>query len=175
MGIFRDIFEKSRRPGLLIKALEPSLVLAVFFLDRLTKTLTIKQLYFKSEAVLPFFKLTYVENTGVAFGMFRNSNTFFIVFSVVLIAAILIFRLRSPVGGLAARAGLALVLGGALGNLCDRLTYGFVIDFLDLSFFPAVFNIADSAITVGAVLLAVGLKGEDAKTSSASDTRGGRL
>ena len=155
------------KSGLFVKGLEPALVLAVFILDRVTKALTIRHLYFKSEAVLPFLKLTYVENTGVAFGMFRNSNTFFIVFSIILIAAILIFRARSPRRCLAASAGLALVLGGALGNLCDRLSYGFVVDFLDLSFFPAVFNVADSAITVGAVFLAAGLRAEDEKASSA--------
>ena len=139
------------------KWLEPALVLAVFFLDRFTKALTLKYLYHKSEAVLPFFRLTYVENTGVAFGMFRDGNNFFIAFSAILIAALLIFRWKSPGLGLGASAGLALVLGGALGNFYDRLSYGFVVDFFDLSFFPAVFNIADSAITLGAVFLALGL------------------
>ncbi len=167
MDLIRNARERIVTSVSILKWIEPSLVLAVFFLDRLTKMLTIKHLYFKSEAVLPFFKLTYVENTGVAFGMFRNSNTFFIVFSVILIAAILLFRFKHPGRRGAASFGLALVLGGALGNLYDRLTCGFVIDFIDLSFFPAVFNLADSAITAGAVLLAIGLKGEDTKTSSA--------
>ena len=143
------------------KWLEPALITAVFFSDRLTKTLALRHLYLKSEAVLPFLKLTYVENTGVAFGMFRDSNNFFIAFSVILIAALLIFRRKCSGRGMAALAGLALVLGGALGNLYDRLAYGFVVDFFDLSFFPAVFNIADSAITIGAVLLALGLRDSD--------------
>ena len=140
------------------KWLEPSLMLAVFFLDRFTKTFALKHLYLKSAAILPFFKLTYVENTGVAFGMFRGGNNFFIVFSAILIAALLVFRRKCSGRGLAASAGLALVLGGALGNLYDRLAYGFVVDFFDFSFFPAVFNIADSAITVGACFLAIGLR-----------------
>ena len=139
------------------KWLEPSLVLAVFFSDRLSKFFILKRLYLKSAEVLPFFKLTYVENTGVAFGMFRGVNSFFIVLSAVLIAALLIFRRNHPVRPPAVAAGLALVLGGALGNLYDRLAYGFVVDFFDFSFFPAVFNVADSAITAGAVLLALGL------------------
>jgi signal peptidase II len=147
--------------GLFLRAFEPALILAVFFSDRITKLITIKSLYLKSEAVLPFLKLTYVENTGVAFGMFRNSNNFFIAFSGILIAALLIFRRRYSGRGTAVSAGLALVLGGALGNLYDRLAYGFVVDFLDLSFFPAVFNVADSAITVGAGFLAFGLRGKD--------------
>jgi len=158
------------------KLLEPALVLTVFILDRLTKYYTLKHLYHRSVDVLPFFKLTYVQNTGVAFGMFRDSNSFFIVFSAILIVALLVFRRKMPglsplgsqpfswrqCGSPAAaawgqRAGLALVLGGALGNLYDRLVYGFVVDFFDLSFFPAVFNVADSAITAGAILLAIGL------------------
>lgn len=140
------------------KWLDPALVLAVFFLDRLTKTLTLEHLYLRSAPVLPFLKLTYVENTGVAFGMFRGSNNFFIAFSVILIAALLVFRRKCSVRSLTASAGLALVLGGALGNLYDRLAYGFVVDFLDFSFFPAVFNVADSAITTGAVFLALGMR-----------------
>lgn len=163
MGLFRNVCEKIGKPGHAFKALEPALILAVFLFDRLTKTLTLKCLYLKSEAVLPFLKLTYVENTGVAFGMFRDSNNFFIGFSVVLIAALLVFRRKCSGRGRIASAGLALVLGGALGNLYDRLAYGFVVDFFDLSFFPAVFNVADSAITVGAVFLAVGLRDEGAK------------
>ncbi|OGS08398.1 MAG: hypothetical protein A2270_04780 [Elusimicrobia bacterium RIFOXYA12_FULL_51_18] len=192
------------------KLLEPLLVLAVFSLDRLAKFFILKRLYLKSVEVLPFLKLTYVQNTGVAFGMFRDSNNFFIVFSAILIVALLLFRRKVPdfaasgghffrgiepqaetalpqsradsgygpaaVSGFIAakkkywrhlnsraaavcftRFGLALVLGGALGNLYDRLAYGFVVDFFDLSFFPAVFNVADSAITAGAVLLAMGL------------------
>lgn len=139
------------------KWLEPALVLAVFFSDRFTKALTLKYLYQRSEEVLPFLRFTYVENTGVAFGMFRDSNSFFIAFSAILITALLIFRWKSSGLGFGAFAGLALVLGGALGNLYDRLAYGFVVDFFDLSFFPAVFNIADSSITVGAILLALGL------------------
>jgi len=160
------------------KLLEPMLVVAVFVLDRLTKALTLKHLVPGPVEVLPFLKLTYVQNTGVAFGMFRDSNTFFIVFSAVLIAALLIFRRKLPdfSGSRAAavysgRAGLALVLGGALGNLYDRLVYGFVVDFFDLSFFPAVFNVADSAITVGAVLLAIGMNLEDNRERK-TDNRG---
>ncbi|MFA6433353.1 MAG: signal peptidase II [Elusimicrobiales bacterium] len=158
MGIFKHVRETTAQPGLFIRALDPALILAVFFLDRLSKTLVLKYLYPGSEPVLPFFKLTYVENTGVAFGMFRDSNDFFIVFSAVLIAALLVFRRKCSGRGPAVSAGLALVLGGALGNLYDRLAYGFVVDFFDLSFFPAVFNIADSAITAGAVLLTLGMR-----------------
>jgi len=99
--------------------------------------------------------------------MFHGNNLFFVAVSVVLVAALLYFRRRIRDLGLAAEAGLALVLGGALGNLYDRLAYGFVVDFFDFSFFPAVFNVADSAITAGAVLLAWGTRERNSGTGKA--------
>ena len=175
MSLFWTVWEKTQNYRARQTTLEPFLVLAVFAADRLTKNWAMDRLFLKPLQVLPFFKLSCVENTGVAFGMFRGNNNFFVVFSVLLVGALLIFRRRITGHGLAARVGLALVLGGALGNLYDRLSYGFVADFLDLSFFPAVFNVADSAITVGACFLAIGLNegktavkngGESAKAGS---------
>lgn len=136
----------------------PAIVLAVFALDRATKAWALGSLYMKSVQALPFLRLTYAENTGVSFGLFRDRNLFFLVFSACLVAGLLLVRRRIQAHGPAAAAGLALVLGGALGNLYDRIAYGFVVDFVDLSFFPAVFNAADSAITVGAVLMAWGMR-----------------
>ncbi|OGS12765.1 MAG: signal peptidase II [Elusimicrobia bacterium RIFOXYA2_FULL_58_8] len=150
-----------------MKLVSPAAVLAVFVLDRLTKAWTLEHLFSRSITVLPFFRLTYAENTGVAFGMFHGNNLFFVAVSVVLVAALLYFRRRIRDLGLAAEAGLALVLGGALGNLYDRLAYGFVVDFFDFSFFPAVFNVADSAITAGAVLLAWGTRERNSGTGKA--------
>lgn len=141
----------------------PAIVLSVFLLDRASKVWALKALYLKTVKVLPFFRLTYAENTGVAFGMFRDSNLFFLVFSSGLVAVLLYLRRRIQAHGPAATAGLALVLGGALGNLYDRIAYGFVVDYFDFSFFPAVFNVADSAITVGAALMALGMKDEKRK------------
>ncbi len=135
----------------------PALVAAVFLLDRASKARVLEDLFHRS-AVLPFFRLTYAENTGVSFGLFRDNNLFFMVFSSVLVAGLLLLRRRIAAHGRLAEAGLALVLGGALGNLYDRIAYGHVVDFLDFSFFPAVFNAADSAITVGALLMAWGMR-----------------
>ena len=143
------------------KLVSPAAVLAVFVADRLSKAWTLEHLPAHSVTVLPFFRLTYAENTGVAFGMFHGNNLFFIIVSAVLVGALLFFRRRISGSGLAAEAGLALVLGGALGNLYDRMVYGFVVDFFDFSFFPAVFNVADSSITAGAVLLAWGMREKD--------------
>lgn len=138
----------------------PGVILALFAADRAAKAWAFKALYGRSVAVLPHFSLTWAENTGVAFGMFSDSNRFFIVFSLALVGVLLFMRRRIEKHGAAAKLGLALVLGGALGNLYDRFAYGFVVDFFDFSFFPAVFNVADSGITVGAVLLALGMKDE---------------
>ncbi|MBI5744032.1 MAG: signal peptidase II [Elusimicrobia bacterium] len=140
------------------KLASPAIILAVFLLDRLTKAWAFKALYGRSTQVLPFLRFTWAENTGVSFGLFRDNNLFFIAFSAALVAVLLLFKRKIQAHGAAAAAGLALVLGGALGNLYDRIAYGFVVDFLDFSFFPAVFNAADSAITVGAALLAWGMR-----------------
>jgi signal peptidase II len=147
------------------KFLTPAAVTAVFLLDRLSKSLVLDRLTMKSVQVLPFFRLTYAENTGVSFGLFGGRNLFFMAFSAALVGGLLLLRRRIQAHGALAALGFALVLGGALGNLYDRIAYGFVVDFFDFSFFPAVFNVADSAITAGAVLLALGMK--DAKTGAA--------
>ena len=142
------------------KSLTPALVLLVFVLDRVTKAWALKSLFGRSVAVLSFFRLTYAENTGVSFGLFKDRNMFFLAFSAGLVGVLLLLRRKIQAHGAAAALGFALVLGGALGNLYDRISYGFVVDFFDFSFFPAVFNVADSAITCGAVLLALGMKDE---------------
>jgi signal peptidase II len=111
--------------------------------------------------VLPFFEFSYVENTGAAFGMGRGANGAFIFVSVALIAVLVRLLRRWPADALWLQTGGTLVLAGALGNLYDRLAYRYVVDFLYLHHFPWVFNVADSCITVGAALLAWGLRDEE--------------
>jgi signal peptidase II len=142
------------------KLVSPAIILALFMADRASKAWAFKSLYGRSVEVLSFFRLTWAENTGVAFGMFRDSNMFFLAFSAALVAVLLFLRRRIERHGAVAAVGLALVLGGALGNMFDRIAYGFVVDYFDFSFFPAIFNVADSGITVGAVLMALGMKDE---------------
>jgi signal peptidase II len=108
-----------------------------------------------------FFELAYAENTGAAFSVGRGANGLFIVVSVVLIAALVRLMRRWPKDDLWLQTGGMLVLTGALGNLYDRLAYKYVVDFLYIHGWP-VFNVADSCITVGACLLAWGLKDEKA-------------
>lgn len=98
------------------------------------------------------FHLTLVHNTGAAFGIFKEKAALFVFISLaaifLVIALGLRYRGRSPI----VMWGLSLILGGASGNLVDRLRFGCVIDFIDLRVWP-VFNLADSAITAGAFLL----------------------
>ena len=114
--------------------------------------------------VLPgFFNLTHTKNTGVAFGIFSGSpapwkTALLIVVSALLIVAVVGFVWRSRPLHWGANVGLALVLGGALSNLADRIRAGQVVDFLDIywrSYHWYAFNLADSAIVVGAGFLAI--------------------
>ena len=100
----------------------------------------------------PILSLTYVQNTGAAFGLFKGQQVLFIVLSVVIVAAIVWELTIKRPRAAAVQWGCGLVLGGAIGNVMDRLRVGQVIDFIDLHVWP-VFNIADSAITIGVILL----------------------
>jgi signal peptidase II len=115
---------------------------------------------YQSIPVLPFFKLTYVHNTGAAFSFLSEAGGwqrwFFagLALAISCVIAVWLARLKQHETLLA--VALSLVLGGAIGNLIDRLAYGYVIDFLDVYYqtwhWPA-FNIADSAITLGVILM----------------------
>jgi signal peptidase II len=138
-----------------------SLSLLAIVLDQGSKLLvdSTMQLY-QSIPLLPFFKLTYLHNTGAAFSFLSEAGGwqrwFFAGLALVIsmVIAIWISRLQKHETLLA--VALSLILGGAVGNLIDRLAYGYVIDFLDVYYgtwhWPA-FNIADSAITLGVVLM----------------------
>lgn len=101
------------------------------------------------------FRLTYVENKGVAFGMFSDMRWFFVVITAILIAIIIYIMFKKKPTGKMFYISAALIIGGGIGNLIDRIFYGFVVDYLSVSFFPPVCNFADYCITVGTVLLIV--------------------
>lgn len=128
--------------------------IAVFVIDRLTK-LAVLGLLDKEQAVkiIPgVFDITLVLNDGAAFGLFKGKAVFFIFISMAVMAAIIVHILKNRSTGKLDSVALGLVLGGALGNLVDRIMIGRVVDFLDFQIWP-VFNIADSCITIGAALL----------------------
>ena len=130
------------------------------------------QLY-QSIPIMPYFSLTYVHNTGAAFSFLSDAGGwqrwFFAGLALVISTVIAVWLARLKQHEILLAVALSLVLGGAIGNLIDRLAYGYVIDFLDVYYqtwhWPA-FNIADSAITLGVILMLVesfGLgKSEDA-------------
>lgn len=139
------------------------IAVTVVALDQLTKFAATDYLPQRGEIHLaPFLNLVLVHNTGAAFGFLSSAggwqNVFFIVVAVAASIFILWMYRRLGARDRLLAVGLLLVLGGALGNLLDRLIHGYVIDFIDVYYgtwhWPA-FNTADSAITVGAVLLVV--------------------
>jgi signal peptidase II len=106
----------------------------------------------------PLVQVTFVTNSGAAFGLFPDLGQFFVVIAVIVIVALVWYYLRLSDGHWLVQLALGLQLGGAAGNLVDRLrSSGSVVDFIDLNFWPLhnwpVFNLADSSIVVGVALL----------------------
>ena len=112
-------------------------ILLIFFLILLDQ---ISKFYF-------FRKNSFVSNTGTFFGLLKNMNFVFIILSIVVIVFVIYYYKEDKL-----RSGFDFVLAGAFGNLIDRLFRGFVVDFIDLKFWP-VFNLADVFITLGVILL----------------------
>jgi signal peptidase II len=102
------------------------------------------------------FHITLVFNTGAAFGMLASGAGFFLVFGIAAALILLSLMPAALRSALTVRIAYALALGGIVGNIIDRLRFGYVVDFLDFRVWP-VFNVADSAITVAAILLCVKL------------------
>lgn len=139
----------------------------IFIVDRVSKGVVSANLPLGSERqVLPFLWIANTQNSGAAFGVARNATFVFLTASVVITVIIIVYAVRTPLD-LWAGIVLGLILGGTVGNGYDRLFHGQVTDFLDLHWWP-VFNTADSAISVGMVLLVLGylLRRSDAGSSA---------
>ena len=145
--------------------LEILIVVLVIAADQATKAIAAKILPTLADSTYPLwegvFHFTYVENRGAAFGMLQNKRIVFLVItsiSIVLMIWLLISqRKRKPAAmPVLARAGIALILAGAVGNMIDRIWLGYVRDMLSFTLINfAVFNVADAAISVGGVLLVI--------------------
>ncbi|MHB8155677.1 MAG: signal peptidase II [Candidatus Omnitrophota bacterium] len=129
------------------------IVTSVILLDQITKFLALKFLQLNTPVPLikNFLNLTLVHNRGAAFGLFQNQLFLFVLVSFFAIGLIL-YNLKNHTNSIILKLSLSLILGGCVGNLIDRLRFGFVVDFLDLRVWP-VFNIADSVITIAALFL----------------------
>ena len=131
--------------------------LGIVAVDQWTKVLVVQQipLFSRVEAIPGLFHLTYVQNTGAAFSAFRGAQWLFALIFVVLTAAILYEYFKKPLPFTKAeRWMIAAIYGGGVGNMIDRLRFGYVVDMIQTEFmeFP-VFNVADCFITCGCILL----------------------
>jgi len=139
--------------------------LTVILLDQISKDWIEHNvsLYQSIQVIPSFFHITHIKNTGGAFGILAEFKglyfkTFFILFTLLTIGVVGFFYCKLKPNQNAPALGIALIIGGAIGNLIDRIRLGGVIDFIDVHYYslhwPA-FNVADSAITIGSVLLGV--------------------
>ncbi len=161
-----DLTTRRREDGPAAPAWFYLVTVAVFVLDQWTKHLVSARMWRGQsvEVLGTFFRMTYVHNDGAAFGLDLGGRWSFVAVTIVVAAFILFYYWRSE-RTLTARWALALILGGALGNLADRIRIGEVVDFLHLSvagFSWPIFNVADIGVSVGVGLLALHLFRKDA-------------
>jgi len=143
--------------------LHAALAAAVILLDQLTKSLIARTVpFYGSVRVIPgFLDLTHIHNRGAILGLFNSSErpgttVLLLVLNAAALALVVYYFSKTTEKERAARLGLALIVGGALGNVIDRLTRGYVIDFVEMyagQFHWPTYNVADASITIGAVLL----------------------
>ncbi len=133
----------------------------VVILDQITK-LTVRyycEYEHRYKIIGDWIRLTYIENQGMAFGIqVGGGQPFFTIFAVIATVIIFVYILKARDEKLSLRFALALILGGAIGNLIDRFLYGAVVDFVDIGFGTTrwpIFNVADSAVTIGMMILIV--------------------
>lgn len=136
------------------------ITLAVVIADQVTKYFALKHLMRSEIAITPFLNFALAFNTGAAFSFLSDAggwqNLFFVGVAAVVSIVILFMVRRLGANDLQVAVALMLVLGGAVGNVIDRIRYGYVVDFIDVyyrSWHWPTFNVADSAITIGAILL----------------------
>lgn len=134
----------------------------IISLDQYTKYLVRQNLDIWTETwvpwdwMLPYVRIVHIPNTGVAFGMFQGFGDIFSIVAIIVALIIIFYFPRVPISDWSLRLAMSLQLSGALGNLIDRLTIGHVTDFVSVGNFP-VWNIADASITIGVVVLILGV------------------
>jgi len=123
-------------------------------IDQVTKYIVSHNMHFHQSipVIKNVFHITNIRNSGMAFGLFRGANPVLIVISIIVIIFIIVFEKRITAKSVLERVCLGLILGGAVGNLIDRVLRGYITDFFDFRVFP-IFNVADSSVFVGAVIL----------------------
>ncbi|HJZ12213.1 MAG TPA: signal peptidase II [Acidobacteriota bacterium] len=155
--------------------------LIVFLLDQLTKRIVSNAMvpYQSIEIVPDLLNLTYIHNRGAVFGLGSNFSSpylswFLSLLSLISLGVILVYFLRVGSSNPRLYVGLSLVLGGAMGNLLDRISSGFVVDFIDVHWFHhhwPYFNVADLSICVGVGLLLISMSAKAEKAALAATTK----
>jgi signal peptidase II len=136
--------------------LYPLIIIAALISDQLTKQLITSSMHINesTQVIKGFLYITYVENTGAAWSLFQGGRWFFVAITSVMMIILTILLIKNP--HKLFRVSAAMIIGGGLGNLIDRIKRGSVVDFIDLYFgsysFP-VFNVSDSFVTIGTILL----------------------
>jgi signal peptidase II len=150
------VFDAQQRHWLVLL----SLALIVLLLDQISKQWILANLgpepmQYEIPVAGDWFSIIYSRNTGVAFGLFQNMSSLFIVVSLLIsVGVIYVYMTYLPNDVLSVQISMGLILGGAFGNVIDRILLGYVVDFIRIGWWP-VFNVADSAITTGAAILAL--------------------
>ena len=148
------------------------IALSVFAVDQLSKlwirnNLKLREVIKPIPAIGDWFRIVHWKNTGVAFGLFQGNGWILTIVGIVVVIGIIIYSVKITDSPLYLRIALALELGGAMGNLADRLNpeLGYVVDFIWIGNFP-VFNLADSAIVLGAIVLIIGMWRQESSDQS---------
>ena len=130
---------------------------AIVLIDYVLKLLVMNNLKpIGSIEIIPgLFSLKYVENRGAAFGILSDARWVFILLTIVVLIVLIVFIIKKRIPSKLFNAAAILIIGGGLGNLIDRIFYGYVVDYLSISFFPPVCNFADYCVTIGAGLMVV--------------------
>jgi len=154
-------------------ALLAGLAAFVVLLDQATKnwirsTLDFGDSWAPWEWLQPYARIVHWRNTGAAFGMGQNLGLVFTLLAVGVIALIIVYYPQIPRRDWPLRVALGLQMGGALGNLIDRLTQGYVTDFVSVGTFP-VFNVADASISIGVVILLAGMWWQERQAHAAGE------
>lgn len=139
------------------------LIVVVLVVDQLTKQWVLNNLQVYESiqpipALAPFFRITYSQNTGAAFGFLPQAADLFLVIALVVVSVMIYFYARVPADGQVTRFAIGLICGGALGNALDRLQHGYVVDFIHYlipGLISNVSNLADHAIVIGVILIFV--------------------
>jgi signal peptidase II len=134
------------------------ITLLLIICDQVSKIAVLKYLKPVGTTVVlkDILSLTYVENRGAAFGILQNSRWVFICATIIILAVLIIYKIKYKPQGKIINTSLCLLISGAIGNLIDRIFRGFVVDMLEVTFIEyPVFNVADCFVVVGAILLGI--------------------